>query len=343
MSDRTILWIVFNAVIFIFLAIDLRVGSHHKKAMTVREATVWSIVWIVLSFAFAGFVWAELGRHKAVEYVTGYLLEKALSVDNMFVFIMVFAYFGVPAAHQPRVLKWGILGALIMRGALIAVGATLIARFHWILLFFAVLLIWAAYTMLTHGDEQIDPEKNPVLKLFRRFFPVKDKLEEDHFFTRVGGKRYATSLLVVLLVIETTDLVFALDSIPAIFGITKDPFIVYTSNVFAILGLRALFFVLAGVMDMFRFLKVGVSVVLFFIGAKMLVEVGSEYVLGHDRALEIPVYVSLGVVIALLAGSIVLSLAIKPRAAGPPPAPAPVPPPELASVGGKAGEGGGTP
>lgn len=325
MTERGVLWLLFGALITLFLAIDLRIGGHHKKAVSVREAATWSALWIGLALAFGGVIWWELGRDKAAQYLTGYLLEKALSVDNMFVFIMVFAYFGVPPAHQPRVLKWGIFGALAMRGALIALGTAIIQRFHWVLYIFAVLLIWGAYKMLTQGDSPVEPEKNPVLRLFRRILPVKDDFDEDRFFTVVTprdldldysgtsagwkqamqeGQFVATTLLVVLIVIETTDLVFALDSIPAVFNITQDPFIVFTSNVFAILGLRALFFLLAGVMHLFRFLKIGVAAVLFFIGGKMLAEAW----------VHISTEASLGVVACVLAGSVVLSVLVKPHA-----------------------------
>jgi tellurite resistance protein TerC len=305
-NGQLLLWSAFAILIVGCLVVDLRLGSHREARISLRAAGVWSIVWISLALCFAGIVAFFRGREDAELFITGYLVEKALSVDNMFVFIMVFTYFAVKEADQPRVLKWGILGALIFRGALISAGWVIVSRFGWVLYFFAVLLVWAAYKMLTHDqDEEIHPEKNPVLNLARRAFPIVDRYEGHHFFTRERGRLHGTALLVVLIVIESTDVVFALDSIPAIFAITNDFFLVFTSNVFAILGLRALFFVLAGIMDMFRYLKIGVAGILFFIAAKMLAK----------EVVHVPTTISLVVIGGVLTLSILASVLIKERPA----------------------------
>ncbi|HVY60187.1 MAG TPA: TerC family protein [Planctomycetota bacterium] len=334
MSHTYMLWGLFAVLVTTCLAVDLGLGSRRVGRMPVRTAAVWTAIWVSLAGVFAGLIylfpphgWA--GRDAAILFVTGFLVEKALSVDNMFVFIMVFSYFAVKDEDQPRVLKWGIIGALLFRGALISAGWVLIARFEWVLYIFALLLLWAVYKMVTAEDEQIEPEKNPVLLLARRVFPIANRYEGHHFFTREGGKLVGTALLVVLIVIESTDVVFALDSIPAIFAITKDFFIVFTSNVFAILGLRALFFVLSGIMGLFRFLKLGVAAILLFIAAKMLLK---EVAFVHER---ITPPVSLAVIGAILVVAVVASVLIKEREDekkeqapaspdGTPPSPAPV-------------------
>lgn len=326
MTQQFWLWTLFGALVAICLAVDLGMGRGRHGRMPLRTAAIWSIVWIALAGVFAAFVWTYRGREDAELFVMGYLLEKSLSVDNMFVFIMIFSYFAVAPEDQPRVLKWGIIGALVFRGVLITAGYFLIAKFQWVLYIFAVLLVWAAWNMLAHGDEEIHPEENPVLNFCRKFFPIVNRYEGHHFFTSEGGKFHGTALLVVLIVIESTDIVFALDSIPAIFGIfpprPPDLFIVFTSNVFAILGLRALFFVLAGIMDMFRFLKIGVAAILCVLAGKMIV---------HE-VYKIPTTLSLGIIGGVLAASILASVLIKPRAkealldrpavARPPPTPA---------------------
>jgi len=310
MDQTVLLWGLFTVMIVACLAVDLGLGSRRETRMTVREAAVWSGVWITLAGIFAAVIWkfpptGMDGPDTALLFITGYLVEKALSVDNMFVFIMVFSYFAVKDADQPRILKWGILGALIFRAILISAGYFLIAKFAWVLYLFALLLIWAAYKMLTSGDEQIEPDKNPFLALCRRFFPIVNRYDGHHFFTREDGKLVGTAMLVVLIVVESTDIVFALDSIPAIFAITQDFFVVFTSNVFAILGLRALFFVLAGAMEMFRFLKAGVAGILFFIAAKMLLKDV------HDVHETITPPISLAVIGTILTLSIVFSVLIK--------------------------------
>ena len=280
------------------LVLDL--GVFHRRAHTVkfREALAWSVVWIALAVIFAVVVFFWHGRTPALEFVTGYVIELSLSVDNLFVFLLIFRFFQVPAVHQHKVLFWGILGALIMRAVFIAAGVGLILRFHWIIYVFGAFLVYSGIKLFFQEEAEIHPEKNPVLRLFRRFVPVTKDYEGDKFFVRRPGL-YATPLFVVLLVVETTDLLFAVDSIPAILAITRDAFIVYTSNVFAIMGLRSMYFALAGMMEMFRYLHYGLSLVLVFVGAKMLL---SHY-------LEIPTPVALAAVAGVLAISVIASVA----------------------------------
>jgi tellurite resistance protein TerC len=292
------LWILFAVVVLGLLAIDL--GVFHRKSHTVkmREALIWSAVWISLALAFNAFVYMTRGPVPAMEFLTGYIVEEALSVDNLFVFLMIFSYFRVPAEYQHKVLFWGILGALIMRAAFIVAGIALIQQFHWVIYIFGVFLIITGIKMLKSSDEEINPERNPVLRLFRRIMPVTEHYEKDTFFVRRNARTYATPLFVVLLMVETTDVIFAVDSIPAILGITTDPFIVYTSNVFAILGLRSIYFALAGLMQLFHYLKYGLCLILVFVGSKMLI---SEFY-------KPPIILALGVIIVVLALSIVASL-----------------------------------
>lgn len=297
--DTTALWIAFGALILFLLALDLFVINRNPHEIKTKEAFWTSMFWIGISLAFNVFVFVERGSTSGLEFFTGYLIEKALSVDNIFVFVVVFAYFQVPAKYQHRVLFLGILGALILRGTLIFVGAALIERFHWIIYIFGAFLIFTAYKLATQEETGVHPEKNPLVNLFRRIMPVSKEYEHEKFFTRVNGVLMATPLFIVLLVVETTDVVFALDSIPAIFAITTDPFIVFTSNVFAILGLRALYFLLAGVMGSFRYLKTGLAFILGFVGVKMLIEIVH---------IEIPIAVSLGVIAVTLTISIVASI-----------------------------------
>jgi tellurite resistance protein TerC len=302
------LWIGFNIFVLALLALDLGVFHRKSHAVSGKEALTWSLVWISLSLVFnvvIYFFWDRMAPNStytnseaALAFFTGYLIEKSLSVDNIFVFILIFSFFAVPAAYQYRVLFWGILGALIMRGTLIAVGAALLHEFHWIIYVFGAFLIFTGIRMAWHHDENVQPDKNPVVKFFRRFMPVTENFEKDQFFVRRAGRLFATPLFLILLVVESTDLIFAVDSIPAIFAVTQDPFIVYTSNVFAILGLRALYFLLANVMDKFQYLKFGLSAVLIFIGVKMVIV----------DFYKIPVGVSLGVVAGILTISILASL-----------------------------------
>ena len=296
--ERLFLWVAFNVFVFGMLVLDL--GFFHRKAhaVSIREAAVWSAVWIALALLFNSGIYFVWGQEKALEFLTGYVIEKSLSVDNLFVFLMIFHYFATPAIYQHRVLFWGILGALLMRAIFIATGAALLENFHWMIYVFGGFLIVTGIRMLLQGDHKLQPDKNPAVRLFRRLVPMTDEYHDQRFFVRKAGKYLATPLLLVLVVVETTDVIFAVDSIPAIFALTRDPFIVYTSNVFAILGLRALYFLLAGVMEMFRFLKFGLSFVLCFVGAKMVIV----------DVFVIPIGVSLGVVSGILILSVLSSM-----------------------------------
>ena len=291
------LWIGFTALILSLLALDL--GVFHRDAHPVgfREALAWTGVWVGLAAAFNGWLAASYGAERGLEFLTGYLIEKALAVDNVFVFLLIFSAFAVPAAYIHRVLFWGILGALVMRALFIVVGAALLERFHWILYVFGAFLVVTGMKMLMQREGELHPERNPVFKLFARWIPSVPEYHGPAFTVRRAGKRLATPLLLVLVCIETSDLVFAVDSIPAIFAITTDPFIVYTSNIFAILGLRSMFFLLAGVMDRFHYLKVGLALVLSFVGTKMLL----------TDVYTIPIGWSLATIFGILAASIAAS------------------------------------
>src|SRR5512137_2684244 len=306
MTESIWLWIGFNVFVLAMLALDL--GVFHRKAhvVSLKESIAWTSVWVVLALLFNAGVWHYSGSPKALQFFTGYLIEKSLSVDNVFVFALLFSYFAVPAVYQHKVLFWGILGALIMRAIMIVAGAALITKFAWIIYVFGGFLIITGIKMIVKREEEIHPERNPVVRWFKRLMPVTPDYRGDRFFVRENGIRMATPLFVVLLLVEISDVIFAVDSIPAIFAVTKDPFIVYTSNVFAILGLRSLYFALAGVMDKFHYLKIGLGVVLSFVGIKML--------LAHT-AYKLDTLVSLGVVVFILATSIVVSL-LRPRKLG---------------------------
>jgi tellurite resistance protein TerC len=297
------LWIGFNAFILAMLALDLGVFHRKSHVVSLKESLTWTCVWVMLALAFNAGVWHFAGSGKALEFFTGYVIEKSLSVDNVFVFALLFSYFAVPPVYQHKVLFWGILGALLMRAVMIAAGAALIAKFAWIIYVFGGFLILTGIKMIVKREEEIHPERNPLVRWFKKLMPVTPEYRGDKFFVRENGLRMATPLFVVLLLVEFTDLIFAVDSIPAIFAVTKDPFIVYTSNVFAILGLRSLYFALAGVMDKFHYLKIGLGVVLSFVGVKMI--------LAHT-AWKIDTLVSLGVIVAILATSVVWSL-VKPK------------------------------
>lgn len=305
--ERYGLWILFNVFVFGMLAIDLGVFHRKAHAVTTREATVWCIVWITLGLVFNAGVYAWMGPEKGLEFFTGYLIEYSLSVDNIFVFIIILTYFSISPAHQHRVLFWGILGALIMRGTFIATGALLLQLFHWVIYVFGAFLVFTGFKMFTNEETSVHPEDNPVIKLLRRFMPVTAEFDGQRFFIKRQGKWAATPLFVVLLVIESTDLIFAVDSVPAIFAVSQDPFIVYTSNVFAILGLRSLYFLLAGVMDLFIYLRYGLGVVLGFVGVKMLLA----------DIYKIPIGLSLAAVAGILAISIIASLLVRSRGTRP--------------------------
>lgn len=305
MTDTLWLWVGFNVFILAMLALDLGVFHRKSHVVSLKESLTWTGVWVVLALLFNAGVWHYAGSQKALEFFTGYVIEKSLSVDNVFVFALLFSYFAVPPVYQHKVLFWGILGALIMRAIMIALGAALITKFAWIIYVFGAFLILTGIKMIVKRDEEIHPERNPVVRWFKKLMPVTPEYRGDKFFVRENGIRMATPLFVVLLLVEFTDLIFAVDSIPAIFAVTKDPFIVYTSNVFAILGLRSLYFALAGVMDKFHYLKIGLGVVLAFVGVKMI--------LAHT-AWKIDTLVSLGVIVLILTTSVVWSL-LKPKQA----------------------------
>jgi len=289
-------WILFNLFVLVMLALDL--GVFHRRAHTVRfkEALAWSAAWISMAAVFSVIVLYWHGRTSSLEFITGYVIELSLSVDNLFVFLVIFRYFKVPAHDQHKVLFWGIVGALVMRGIFILAGVTLINRFHWIIYVFGALLIYSGFKLLRQGETEIHPEHNPILRIFRRYVPVTKDYVGDKFFIRKPGL-FATPLFVVLLVVETTDVLFAVDSIPAVLAITRDAFIVYTSNVFAIMGLRSMYFALAGLIEMFRYLHYGLAVVLMFVGVKMI---GSNY-------LHLPTWVALGVVVVVLGVAVAAS------------------------------------
>ena len=299
-------WAGFALFILFMLALDLGVLNRSAHVVTYREAATWSAIWVTLALVFAGLVFWREGRLTGVEFLTGYIIELSLSVDNLFVFLLIFGYFKVPAKYQHRVLFWGVLGALVMRMTMIALGAALIERFHWIIYIFGAFLIYTGIKMMTQGETEVHPEENPVVRIVSRFVPMTRSYDGEKFFTVVNGRKVGTLMLLVLITVEVTDLVFAVDSIPAIFGITTNTFIVYTSNVFAILGLRSLYFLLAGVVEKFHYLKIGLSIVLAFVGVKMLTEgfVESQFHLGKENIIMI----SLGVVGAVLAGSVVASI-----------------------------------
>jgi len=294
-------WLGFNAFILIMLALDLGVFHRSAKEITVLQAFLWTGFWVILSFIFNSIIYYRFGADKAFEYFTGYLIEKSLSVDNIFVMILIFSYFQVPQEYQHKVLYWGILGALIMRGAFIGAGVELIHKFHILIYVFGAFLVYTGIKILQGGEIKIDPLSNPLLRFSRRFFPVTDGFMKDHFFVRREGKLWATPLFLVVIVIESTDLIFAVDSIPAILAISDDAFIVYTSNVFAILGLRSLYFALAGLERYFKHLRYGISAILVFVGIKM----------GIADLYKIPIIVSLGFIFTALALATLASMIFK--------------------------------
>lgn len=301
-------WVAFLAGVLAVLALDLGVFNRKAHVVTVKEAAIWTSVWVTLGLAFAALIFVWQGQQKGFEWLTGYVVEYSLAVDNIFVFVLVFGYFKVPPQYRHRVLFWGILGALVMRGAMIGLGAALIKEFHWILLFFGGFLLFTGIKMLTQkeSDGHVDMEKNVAVRLAKRFFKVSDNYDGQKFFTVQNGVRMATPLFLVLVFIEFTDLIFAVDSIPAIFAITQDPFIVFTSNVMAILGLRSLYFLLADIVDRFVYLKTGLAVILSFVGVKLLLPDVSNWILG--TSIKIPTAVSLGVIVGILAISVIASL-----------------------------------
>ena len=304
MGTSIYFWIGFHVFIFIMLALDLGVFHKHTHKVPVKEAIIWSCVWIALALLFDFFIYTDkdFGPIKALEFLTGYVIEYSLSVDNIFVFILIFSYFAVNNQYQHKILFWGILGALIMRGLFIFTGVALINRFQWIVIIFGGFLVFTGIRMLVQKETQVDPEKNAIVRFFRRFLPVTESMHGDKLIIVQNRKMYATPLFLVLLIIESSDLIFAVDSIPAVLAISKSTFIVYTSNIFAILGLRSLYFAVAGIIGYFRFLKIGLAFVLTFVGLKML---------GSFFHFEIPILISLGVIISILLVSILASVFIK--------------------------------
>ena len=298
MADPILWWGGFGLVVIVMLTLDL--GVFHRKSHTVgmKEALTWSAVWVVLALAFGAAVYLWLGPQRGIEFLTGYLIEKSLSIDNIFVFLLIFSYFRVPAEYQHKVLFWGILGALVLRIVFVLAGISLMSKFHWTIYVFGAFLVVTGIKLWLEKDKEVHPERNPLLRLFRRFVPVTSDFAGDRFFVRDGGRAMATPLFVALLIVETTDVIFAVDSIPAILAITTDPFIVYTSNVFAILGLRSLYFAIAGIMRMFHHLHYGLAAVLVFVGVKMLLV----------DTIKIPAAVSLGAIAVCLAASVIASL-----------------------------------
>jgi tellurite resistance protein TerC len=293
-----LLWGGFLVFVLAMLAIDL--GVFHKKAheVSLKEASIWSAVWFTLAMVFNAGVYRWFGPERALEFTTGYLIEKALAVDNIFVFVVIFAAFGVPAIYQHRVLFWGVLGALVMRAGFILAGGAFLQRFHWAIYVFGAILVITGVKLLVQRGEEHDPLKNPLVRAFKKLFPITDHLEGDRFTVVRDGRRWATPLLLALVAVEVSDVIFAVDSIPAIFAITADPFIVFTSNIFAILGLRSLYFLLAGIITKFAYLNVGLSFVLIFVGVKMVLL----------DVYKVPIVASLAIIAAILGGAVVASL-----------------------------------
>lgn len=302
--DNSTLWLIFAMVMAVMLYIDLGVVNRHAHVVSIREALTWSAVWIGVALLFNVGLYVWRGKEPALQFLTGYLIEKSLSVDNLFVFLLVFSYFRVPAQYQHKVLFWGIFGALVMRAIFIMAGVALIHQFHWVIYVFGAFLIFTGIKLALEKNKEFHPEQNPVLKLFKRMMPITAQYHDARFFVRAAGRLVATPLFVVLLVVETTDVIFAVDSIPAILAISLDPLIVYSSNAFAILGLRSLYFALAGLMQLFHFLHYGLSAILVFVGMKMLLA----------DVYKIPIGMALGVIAGILGVSVWASIRFKPVA-----------------------------
>jgi tellurite resistance protein TerC len=298
MSEQSLLWVAFGLLMTIMLAIDLGLNRRAHE-VSFRQALAWSIIWVSLALAFNAGIYAVLGKTKALEFFAGYIIEKSLSVDNLFVFIMIFGYFNIRGEHQARILKWGIIGALVLRGLFIFTGIELLTNFHWLFYLFGALLLFTAWKMAFGGDDEVDPENNLLVKLARRLFPFTKQVRGDWFFTRRRGILVASPLFLSLVMVESSDVVFAIDSIPAIFAVTLDPFIVFSSNIFAIMGLRALYFLLAGMIGMFAYLKLAISFILAFVGGKMI---------ATASGFHIPIQVSLTIIFTTLALAVLASL-----------------------------------
>ncbi len=297
------MWVIFGTLVFAALAVDLGICQRKAHVVRPKEALAWSLVWVVLALLFNAGVWWAKGSVAAGEFLAGYLVEKSLSVDNLFVFLVIFSWFSVPKEYEARILLWGVMGALVLRAIFVFAGAALLDRFHWMIYVFGGLLILTGIKMLVKKDGEGGPERNPLVRFLRRVLPVTPAYDGERFFTRVEGRRFVTPLFLTLVVVEFTDVVFAVDSIPAVFAVTRDPFIVLTSNVFALLGMRSLYFLLADANGLFRFLKFGLVLILWFVGAKMLLA----------GVVKIPISLSLAVVGGILAGSIALSILLRPR------------------------------
>jgi tellurite resistance protein TerC len=295
-------WLGFGSLIVVFLALDLLVFHRDAHVIAPREALTWWVIWVSMGLAFGGVIWVWRGPEGAGEYLAGYLIEQSLSVDNMFVFALIFSYFAVPPQYQHRLLFWGVVGAVVFRALFIGAGAALLEHFHWTIYIFGAFLVFTGFKLMRQGHEQIEPDKNPVLRFIRRFVPMTTSLHDQAFFVREAGRWVATPLFAVLVVIETTDVVFAVDSIPAVFAVTTDPFIVFTSNAFAILGLRALYFLLADMMGRFVYLKYGLAAILSLVGVKMLI----------SELYKVPVVVSLSLIVLILAATAIASLRFPP-------------------------------
>lgn len=300
MTNQTIMWLGFGLILTIMFVLDLGVFSRKSHEIKFREALTWTIIWVSIAMAFNVWIYFSMGPVKALEFLTGYLIEESLSVDNLFVFIMIFSYFHISKAHQPKILKWGIIGALAMRAVFIFAGIGLIERFHWMIYVFGGILVFTGIKMAFGGDAHVEPEKNLLVRMVRRFVPITKRIRDDRFFIKKQGIRAATPLFLALLVVESSDVIFAVDSIPAVLAVSHDPFIVYTSNVFAIMGLRSLYYLLANVMEMFAYLKLGISFILTFVGVKMLLV----------DLYHIPIYFSLGVIIGALTIAVLTSITI---------------------------------
>jgi tellurite resistance protein TerC len=300
MEIQLIHWIAFLAFVFLLLALDLGVFHRKSHEVKIKEALIWSAVWITMALVFNYLVYLYMGKVKALEFLAGYLIEKSLSVDNLFVFIMLFSYFNVEPRYQHKVLFWGILGALVMRAIFIFAGVALLNNFHWLIYIFGAFLVFTGFKMLSQGEANVDPDKNPLVRIFKRFFPVTSEMHGGKFFIRQNARLFATPLFVVLIIVEFTDLIFAVDSIPAILAISNDTFIIFTSNVFAILGLRALYFALAGITRYFYYLKYGLAAILAFVGIKMIFNGISKN--------KIPIDISLAVIFGILLISVLVSV-----------------------------------
>ncbi|OGQ25761.1 MAG: tellurium resistance protein TerC [Deltaproteobacteria bacterium RIFCSPLOWO2_02_FULL_50_16] len=298
MNPQTMLWISFFVIVTVMLVLDLRFAQKKESVLTIKKAALWSFFWIALAFVFNALILYWEGHQLALEFFTAYLVEESLSVDNLFVFHLIFNYFSVPRSYQHKVLFWGIVGVVVMRGIFIFAGVALIDKFHWMIYIFGAFLIVTGIKMAFQRDKEIKPENNPILRLFRRFTPITPTYEGDRFFVKKAGRLWATPLFMVVLVVETTDLIFAVDSIPAVLGISVDRMVVFTSNIFAVLGLRALFFALSGFLELFHYLNYGLSAILVFVGAKMLTE----------GIYEMPTPLALGVVVGILTLSIAASI-----------------------------------